>query len=83
MIITKFLDSFLFLQRNEPNAMIELLKNKANVDPVNKKKQTPLHIAVGKNGTECVKILLNAKANPSLKVLAFSFQIMRISVVST
>lgn len=63
--------------------MIELLKKKANVDPVNKKKQTPLHIAVGKNGTECVKILLNAKANPSLKVLAFNFQIMRISVVST
>lgn len=83
MIINIFLDTFLFLQRNEPNAMIELLKKKANVDPVNKKKQTPLHIAVGKNGTECVKILLNAKANPSLKVLAFNFQIMRISVVST
>lgn len=49
--------------------MIELLKNKAIVNILNKKKQTPLHIAVGVNGPDCVKILLKAKADPSLKVL--------------
>lgn len=49
--------------------MVELLKNKPNVDIVNKKKQTPLHIAVGVKGPDCVKILLEAKADPSMKVL--------------
>lgn len=65
-----------FLQRNEPNAIKELLKYKAKVNIVNKKNQTPLHIAVGANGPECVKILLEAKANPSLKVQQPSFPII-------
>lgn len=56
-------------ERNEPNAMVELLKHKANVNIVNKKKQTPLHIAVGVTSPECIKILLKANADPSMKVL--------------
>lgn len=49
--------------------MVELLKHKANVNIVNKKKQTPLHIAVGVTSPECIKILLKANADPSMKVL--------------
>lgn len=48
--------------------MKELIKRKANVNVVNKKKQTPLHIAVGVNGPECVNTLLKAEADPSQKV---------------
>lgn len=48
--------------------METLLKNGAVVNLENKKRQTPLHISVGKSSHECVKVLLEHKANPSLKV---------------
>jgi ankyrin repeat protein len=49
--------------------MEELLKRGADANIVNKSKQTPLHISVGKGSVECVKLLLAHKANPSLKVM--------------
>ncbi|XP_062617080.1 E3 ubiquitin-protein ligase MIB2-like [Saccostrea cucullata] len=52
---------------NEAKPMEELLKNDASVNVVNKKKQTPLLVSVGQHSQECVKVLLEHKANPSLK----------------
>lgn len=68
-----------FLQRNEPNTIRELIKRKVNVNVVNKKNQTPLHIAVGKNYPECVQILLKAEADPSQKVKNYIFHVQCIS----
>lgn len=48
--------------------MVELLKAGANANIVNKGKQTPLHIAVGKKSPECVKVLMKFNADPSVKV---------------
>ena len=57
-----------FLIRKEPDAVEVLLKHKVNVNVVNNLKQTPLHIAVGVNSPECVKLLIKNNANPSMKV---------------
>ena len=51
---------FIVLYSNQPNIVRLLLEKKADCNPVNKSRCTPLHVAVSKSHDACVKHVVAA-----------------------
>ena len=67
---------------DEPNVISLLAQNSVDLNARNKKKQTPLHVAVHRGHVMVIKVLLKEGCHPSLQVWT-QFWYSRTSIIRT